>query len=78
MTDRIARAEGATAEVQAQVRQAMDALGEFNGRVINGFGVYADVSRQRLKLIEARDSIAAALRVMSDTAWPTSTDYDDA
>jgi len=76
MTDKIARAASATVEVQARVRQALDALDGFNGRVVNGFGFYADVSRQRLHLIEARDSIVTALKVMSDTAWPTNDDYE--
>lgn len=78
MTDEIAKAESAPTEVQAHIGRALSALGGFNGRIINGFGVYADVSRQHLKLIEARDSIAAALKIMTDTSWPTDADYDTA
>ena len=78
MTNKIAKAESATTEVEAQVGQALRALDAFNGRTVNGFGVYTDVPRQHRKLIEARDSILAALKIMSGTAWPADADYDAA
>lgn len=76
MTEKINKAESATTEVQAQVGQALSALDAFSGRIVNGFGVYLDASLQELRLLEARNCIDAALKIMSDTAWPTDVDYD--
>jgi len=76
MMEKINKAGSATSDVQAQVRQALSALDGSNGGGVNGFGVYADVSLQRSKLHEARSHIDAALKIMSDTSWPTNADYD--
>ena len=78
MTQRFAQAARGTTETEKQVEQALRALDGFRGRTINGFGVYSDPSQRRHDLAKARDSIAAALKAMSDTPWPTSADYDAA
>ena len=78
MTSKIAFAESATVEVQKQVAEALIALGSFKSDPVNGWNVFYDVSRQRLALYDAHKSIAAALKIMSDTSWPTDADYDDA
>ena len=87
MTQRFAQAARGTMEVEKQVEQALRALDGFRGRTVNGFGVYADPSQRRHDLAKARDSIAAASaanptgfgeKAMSDTPWPTETDYDAA
>ncbi|GAA3102085.1 hypothetical protein GCM10010520_54030 [Rhizobium viscosum] len=46
----------------------------FNGRIVNGYGIYSDPSDR--DLLEARKAIDAALLDMTATKWPTEAEYD--
>ncbi|TQN59184.1 hypothetical protein FLX27_23725 [Agrobacterium tumefaciens] len=73
----IEEAAAATSTIQEHVSSALEQLqGGFNGRIVNGFGVYADPSNRRYDRIEARKAIDAALTVMKETKWPTESEYD--
>jgi hypothetical protein len=50
----------------------------FNGRIVNGFGIYSDVYRQRAALAAAREAIERAEKIMQETAWPVPEDYTEA
>lgn len=73
----IEEAAAATNTIQEHVSSALERLqGGFNGRIVNGFGIYADPSNRHCDLIEARKAIDAALTVMKATKWPTEAEYD--
>lgn len=73
----ITQAAASTSTIQDHVSRALDALQDgFNGRIVNGHGVYADPSGRRRDLIEARNAIDAALTVMNATKWPSNAEYD--
>lgn len=74
---KIINAASATDTIQDHVGVALDRLQHgFNGRIVNGFGVYADPSMRRNDLVEAQKAIEAALKVMRETAWPSNAEYD--
>ncbi len=67
----------ATTTIQGHASSALERLqGGFNGRIVNGFGIYVDPSMRHHDLIEARKAIDAALAIMKATNWPTEADYD--
>lgn len=67
----------ATTIIQDLASSALETLqGGFVGRIVNGFGIYADPSSRRRDLIEARNAIDAALTVMNATKWPSNAEYD--
>lgn len=73
----ITKAADATDQIQDQVGIALDRLqGGFNGRIVNGYGIYSDPSMRRSDLVEAQKAIEAALSVMRSTHWPTNAEYD--
>ncbi len=76
---KIAEAAAATDAVQREVGRALERLNSgFNGRIVNGYGVYSDPSRQRTDLRAALEALTAALAVIDRTSWPTPRDYESA
>lgn len=74
---KITEAASATDTIQDHVDVALSRLQQgFNGRIVNGFGIYSDPSMRRSDLVEAQKAIEAALAVMRATAWPTNAEYD--
>jgi hypothetical protein len=63
-SEKIQKAGKATDDIQEQVDEALRALKEFNGNIVNGFGVYMDVSRQRAALADAKRALDEAQRIM--------------
>lgn len=62
--------------VQERADRAAVCLRRGDGRVINGWGVFADPSQIRTALQEAMTHIQVALNTMRDTDWPrTDSDY---
>ncbi len=79
MNAKITRSAEAVEKVQSYVGKALEVLDHgFNGRIVNGYGVYTDVSTRKYDLAIALDELKKALTLMDTTAWPTNTDYDDA
>lgn len=73
----ITKAADATDHIQDQVGIALDRLqGGFNGRIVNGYGIYSDPSMRRLDLVGAQKAIEAALSLMHSTHWPANAEYD--
>lgn len=73
----IEEAATATTTIQEHVSSALERLqGGFDGRIVNGFGIYVDPSMRHQDLIEARKAIEAALAIMKATKWPTEAEYD--
>lgn len=73
----ITKAADATDQIQDHVGVAIDRLQlGFNGRIVNGYGIYSDPSMRRSDLIEAQKAVEAALSVMRSTAWPSNAEYD--
>lgn len=73
----IEKAAAATDAIQDHVGTALEALQDgFNGRIVNGYGIYTDPSSRHIDLLNARKAIDAALSVMNATKWPTNADYD--
>lgn len=73
----IEKAAAATDAIQDHVGTALETLQHgFNGRIVNGYGIYTDPSNRHLDLLNARKAIDAALSVMNATNWPTNADYD--
>ena len=71
MSATIAKAAAATDGVQEHVARAIQRLEQdFNGRIIDGRGVYADPSRQRHALTSAITELTAALDLMKTSTWP--------
>jgi hypothetical protein len=68
-----------TSLVQERAERAATALKRcFEGRLINGYGIYAHPSQTRAALDEAKAHLQAALNTMRDTDWPCSDqDYFD-
>jgi hypothetical protein len=62
---------------QAVIDEVVDA-GQILNRSIwtNGFGVLADPSMLRARLLDARTHIEAALMVINSTEWPSDDDCD--
>jgi len=71
----IAQAEAATDRVLDHVAKALDQLDLFEGRIFNGWGVFADADRQRAALAEARRSLDAADALLAATSWPSPATY---
>jgi hypothetical protein len=75
---KITQAAEATDAIQRHVGQAIKVLTDsFYGRIINGWGVYSDVSSQRRKLKEAIKALAEAEKAMNGTEWPSRSDYPE-
>ncbi|OBZ97493.1 hypothetical protein ADU59_00255 (plasmid) [Pararhizobium polonicum] len=75
----IEEAQISTTTIQDQVGIALEALQRgFEGRIINGYGVYADPSSRHRDLLEARKAIEVALSAMTSTRWPTEAQYEKA
>lgn len=71
----ITKAADATDQIQDHVDVAIDRLRGFNGRIVNGYGIYSDPSMRRSDLVEAQKAIEAALSVMRSTDWPSNAEY---
>lgn len=77
-TPKIAKAADSTDEVQEHVGKALSILQPgFNGRIVNGWGIYSDVSNRTRDLAAAIEELQKALEVMRITAWPTKADYPE-
>lgn len=75
----IERAADATNVVQENVGSALRILNDnFNGRIVNGFGVYLDPSNQRHHLRAAIEALTKAQAAMDATTWPTAVQYEGA
>lgn len=73
----ITKAANATDQIQDYVGVALDRLqGGFNGRIVNGYGIYSDPSMRRSDLVEAHKAIEAALSLMRSTDCPSKAEYD--
>ncbi|MBB3267691.1 hypothetical protein FHW79_005356 [Azospirillum sp. OGB3] len=65
------KAAAATEKVQERMGRAIERLEQdFNGRIIDGRGVYADPSRQRHALSAVIAELTAARDLMNATTWP--------
>jgi hypothetical protein len=73
----ITKAAHATDQIQDHVGIAIDRLQSgFNGRIVNGYGIYADPSMRRSDLVEVQKAIETALSIMRSTQWPSNAEYD--
>ncbi len=73
----IEKAAASTTTIQDHAGTALEApQSGFNGRIVNGYGIYVDPSGRRRDLLEARKAIDAALAVMEAAKWPTEAEYD--
>jgi hypothetical protein len=78
MNLKIRHADQVTDEILALVVEARDHLQTaFTGRVLNGFGIFADVSAMRRRLYLARDALTRAGVLVAATDWPNDRDYDN-
>lgn len=76
---KIRAAEATTDVVQEAVGKALTVLNHgFNGRILNGWGIYTDPSQRRRDLMAARELIEGAIACMATTNWPTRSDYEAA
>jgi hypothetical protein len=75
---KISKAEAATDRVLSLVCTALEQLHRFEGRIVNGHGVFSDPSQKRQSLRAASRAIEEALAEMDKAQWPTPTDYSDA
>ncbi|TCQ95453.1 hypothetical protein [Neorhizobium sp. JUb45] len=74
--EKISSAANTTEKIQSLVGEALDSLQSgFNGRVVNGFGVYADSSSRHNDLNTALVAIKAAMEIMRETDWPTEAEF---
>ncbi|MGF9566831.1 hypothetical protein AAIH70_25305 [Neorhizobium sp. BT27B] len=74
--EKISRAANTTDKIQSLVGEALDSLRSgFNGRVVNGFGVYVDSSSRYNDLNTALVAIKAAVEIMRETDWPTDAEF---
>lgn len=72
---KVSKAAATTDKVQSLVGEALDSLQSgFNGRTVNGFGVYADGSSRYSDLNTALVAIRAAMNLLRETEWPTDAD----
>jgi len=75
--DKIDAAAAATEQVQQIVGNALGILGDgFNGRIVNGLGIYHEPYWRRRDLTAAIDELKKAVTVMDNTVWPERADYD--
>ena len=74
---KIRRAAEATTEIDKILWEPIQRLRDA-GQGSNGAGIYSDLSRMRLALLEASAAIKRANETMNATAWPTNEDYDTA
>jgi hypothetical protein len=66
----IQRASDATDKIQDLVGTALRRLESgFNGRIVNGYGVYADPSIARSYLSDAKTAIDEAMKIMREVDW---------
>lgn len=73
----ITKAAKAMDQIQDHVSVAIDRLQRgFNGRIVNGYGIYSDPSMRRSDLIEAQKAIEGALSIMRSIDWPSNAEYD--
>lgn len=72
----IEEASAATSAVLEKVEVAHAALRHFEGRIVNGAGVFGDPSMRRTDIAAAKAALDAALEIMSQTSWPTKQDYE--
>lgn len=72
----LAALRGATDTAQEKVGKALDRLDRFDGRIMNGYGIYSDPSEQRRALREAIRHLQEAEAAMAAVRWPTDADYD--
>ena len=72
---KIKKAADATKQIQQQIGTALRALQGFEGRIVNSYGIYRDVYRQRQKLNTAFNALRNASKLFDSTAWPTESDY---
>jgi hypothetical protein len=74
--DKISQAAAATDRIQSLVDEALSTLQQgFDGRIVNGFGVYLDSSSRRNDLKTALDAITAAMEILQKSEWPTDADF---
>jgi hypothetical protein len=75
--DKIDAASRATDAIFDHVGTAMRSLNEqFEGRVINGYGICRDPSQARLAVGAAIDELRKAVALFDATQWPTREDYE--
>ena len=74
---KIDAASVATDKIFDLVGNAINGLNQqFEGRVINGFGICSDPSQARLAVAAAIDELTKAKAIFDATSWPTRDDYD--
>lgn len=71
-------AAAATDRVLDMIGKARAMLDMFEGRILNGHGVFSDPSQLRSALGQATKSLSEASEVMTATSWPTRQDYEEA
>lgn len=76
MSKIITAAAKATDSVQEGVGLALQCLDRFDGRAVNGYGVYHDPSAHKGVLRDAINRLTEALQLMQATTWPSGQDYD--
>jgi hypothetical protein len=75
---KIQKAAQATDAIQERAGQAIDLLNaNFTGRIVNGWGVYSDPSRQHQALKAAIAALKEAEQAMLEAAWPSNRDYPE-
>ena len=74
---KIDAASAATDRVFDHVGTAINRLNEqFDGRVVNGYGICRDPAQARLAVAAGIDELKKALVIMDATVWPTNADYE--
>lgn len=72
-------AAATTDKVQSLLGEALKSLRlGFNGRVVDGFGVYGDRTIRYDDLNTALGAIGAAMDLMRETGWPPGADLSTA
>jgi hypothetical protein len=79
MSDTIENAAEATGQIQLHVGAAIKILERsFNGRIVNGWGIYVDPPMKQADLLAALKELTAAKALLMQTRWPDATAYREA
>lgn len=76
---KITAAAAVTTAVQDCVAKALTILNDgFEGRIINGYGIYREPGHRARDLRTVRALIEHAQALMEESRWPTNADYEAA
>ena len=78
MDTKLRKAESATGRICDLVADARVALVGFDGRIVNGHGIFTEAGYRRDNIITAIARLQAALDIIRHTSWPSAVDYDAA